>query len=56
MGIKSSDAATFPLCPPCHTAHDQGKDLTKEERRAATAEYIAHTHIRLLEAGLLQVK
>jgi hypothetical protein len=33
MGIKVSDALVTPLCYVCHTSLDQGKDLSREERR-----------------------
>jgi len=33
MGMKVSDALVTPLCFTCHTSLDQGKDLSREERR-----------------------
>ena len=33
MGQKASDACIAALCHRCHGTLDQGKDLTKEERR-----------------------
>jgi hypothetical protein len=33
MGIKVSDALIAPLCFTCHRELDQGKDMTREERR-----------------------
>ena len=34
IGIKTSDALVVALCPACHTRLDQGRDLSKEDRRA----------------------
>ncbi|MDE3023608.1 MAG: DUF968 domain-containing protein [Pseudomonadota bacterium] len=53
MGLKASDAATFPLCPDCHQEFDQGNKYTKDERYVLTMEWIAKTHIMLLEEGLM---
>jgi hypothetical protein len=33
MGLKVSDALVAPLCFTCHRYLDQGKDMTREERR-----------------------
>lgn len=33
MGLKVSDALVAPLCFTCHKELDQGKDMTREERR-----------------------
>ena len=33
MGLKVSDALAAPLCFSCHRYLDQGKDMTREERR-----------------------
>jgi hypothetical protein len=43
MGIKASDEDSFPLCPPCHSAFDQGAMFTKEQRREVEQEWIAQT-------------
>jgi hypothetical protein len=51
--IKASDAATFPLCRPCHTHFDQG-GVASEEAEALTHQWIADTHIRLVELGRLK--
>lgn len=54
-GLKASDAATFPLChDKCHPWFDQGKDLTKAEREALTYEFIAWTHIQLIEREMVK--
>jgi hypothetical protein len=54
-GLKASDAASFPLCDPCHREFDQGKSLSKEERRELTLLFITRAHIQLLERGFLVV-
>src|SRR5690606_13024025 len=54
-GLKASDAAIFPLCPDCHVWFDQGKELTKQDREALTMEWIADTHIKLMELGYLEI-
>ncbi|MCT9125395.1 hypothetical protein [Cupriavidus gilardii] len=55
MGHKASDAAIMGLCTACHYELDQGKTMTKQERREAQMEWIAKTHVALIEAGLLEV-
>ena len=52
-GIKASDAAIMALCPEHHFELDNGKAMTKEQRRAFTFEAIAKTHSALLERGLI---
>ena len=60
-GLKSSDAATFPLCCTrpgeigCHVRHDQYVDVTKENLYEVEALYIARTAIALIESGVLKV-
>ncbi|HDR9165928.1 DUF968 domain-containing protein [Burkholderia sp. Ac-20349] len=51
--IKASDAATFPLCDDCHREFDQG-GVESEEAEALTHQWIAQTHIQLVETGLLK--
>jgi hypothetical protein len=59
--LKSSDAATFPLCSNvpgrvgCHEKFDQHLLCTKAEAAELTARFIAETHIKLLERGLVRV-
>lgn len=55
MGTKASDAAIMSLCPTCHAALDQGKDMTKDQRRAMQFECITRTYVRLMERGLIRV-
>lgn len=60
-GLKSSDAALFPLCcnrpgtQGCHERHDQYIDVSKANLYETESAYIAHTVITLLERGLLKV-
>lgn len=59
MGMKSSDAAIAALCGGmlfgggCHGMIDQGRNLTREERRAKMHYAIVETYRRLADAGLI---
>jgi len=55
MGIKASDATIMFLCYRCHTEYDQGKTMTKEEKREFAYRNNAKTLRLLLEKGLLNV-
>jgi hypothetical protein len=44
MGQKASDACIAALCHRCHSMLDQGKDLSKEERR----EMWLHAHVNTM--------
>jgi hypothetical protein len=50
-GIKASDLETFPLCPACHRAFDQGALMPKAERRATEPVWSALTRSRILASG-----
>lgn len=54
MGLKCSDAAGFYICGRCHTAHDQGRALSKSERRENEFEWIAKSLVRAIEKGVLK--
>lgn len=54
MGMKAPDCWTFPLCVRCHVAFDQGKDLTKEQRRQMADEWIIETIKALADKGLVK--
>lgn len=56
MGTKASDAAIMALCREHHMMLDQGKDMSKEERRAFIHEAINYTLIYMLENELIEVK
>jgi hypothetical protein len=55
-GIKASDAMVASMCHSCHTQLDNGKDLTKEERREIWE--LAHrlTIKHMIENEMLVVK
>lgn len=55
MSLKASDAAIMALCTQCHRDFDQGKALTKADRREFTYRWITATHIALIERGLVEV-
>lgn len=55
MGHKASDAAIMALCTTCHTDLDQGKMMTKDQRRAMQFECITRTYVQLMERGLIGV-
>ena len=50
-GMKTSDCLTAALCPSCHSAIDQGKAMTREERRAAIDQAIVLTLEKLVKSG-----
>ncbi len=54
MGIKASDEFVAFLCYSCHTAIDQGRALSKSDRRQMWQ--IAHERTRqiLIDRGLLE--
>ena len=53
MGIKVSDALCAALCPACHTELDQGKTMTKQERRDFWNRAYINTVKELIESGRL---
>lgn len=56
MGQKSKPWDTAALCPECHHAVDNGKDLSQDERRALMDRAIVVTHSRMAQAGLIGLK
>ena len=54
MGLKTDDCLTASLCPRCHAEIDQGKDMTREERRARMDAAIFVTLIRLARRGMIK--
>lgn len=56
IGIKVSDAWVAFICGECHSIVDNGKDLTREERRTEWFRAYANTMKWLLESGRLTVK
>ena len=55
MGIKVSDALTTPLCFYCHSLVDQGKGLTREERREMWNQAYINGMKHMIENGILKV-
>lgn len=56
MGIKADDALTAALCREHHAEIDQGRHMTREERRAEIDRCIVLTVRELARAGRLAVK
>lgn len=56
LGRKSDPWMTAPLCPECHNAIDNGRDLNRDERRALMDKAIIRTHDWLIQSGLLVLK
>lgn len=56
MGQKASDCLTAALCPTCHGEIDNGRHLTKDERRARLDRAIVLTIDQLARKGLIGVK
>ena len=55
MSLKTDDALTAALCVLCHSAIDQGKDFTREERRQRLDLAILLTIRALARAGKLRI-
>ena len=55
MSKKNPDHLTAALCLECHHEIDNGKALTKDERRARMDEAIVLTLDRLVQSGRLRV-
>lgn len=56
MGQKSAPWMTAALCPSCHGDIDNGKTLTRVERRELHARAINLTHSALISSGKLQLR
>lgn len=55
MGIKTSDALVAALCVECHAELDNGKSMTKVERREFWNRVYISTIKTLIEQNLLVV-
>ena len=55
VGQKSPPDMTAALCPNCHHAVDNGKDLSQAERRALMDRAIVKTHHALVMSGRLSL-
>lgn len=51
LGMKACDSVTFPACPDCHRAHDQG-GISRDERRRREWQYVDATRAELLKRNL----
>lgn len=56
MGIKVDDSLTAALCEACHNRIDNGKDMTREERRSEMDRAIVLTLQKLTRDGRLTVR
>lgn len=56
IGIKVDDSLTAALCPECHHRIDNGKDMTREERRAEMDRAIVLTLQQLTKDGKVEVR
>lgn len=54
MGLKASDAWTVPLCHEHHAEFDQGKLMTREEKRAMFDQWLIVTINALASKGLVR--
>jgi uncharacterized paraquat-inducible protein A len=56
MGIKAHDMYVAALCPECHYALDQGKDMQKWEREELWLRAWRKTIYELFERGVVDVR
>lgn len=56
MGMKTSDALIAALCVDCHRELDQGRDMSKAERRDMWNRAAVRTYQALIESGVLGVR
>lgn len=56
MGIKVDDSLTAALCEECHSRIDNGKDMSREERRAEMDRAIVLTLQKLTREGRVTVR
>jgi len=54
LSLKTSDALVVALCVDCHSRLDQGKDMTREERRAFWDDAYIRQMQYMLETGMLK--
>lgn len=54
MGLKVDDCLAAALCPPEHAEIDQGKNMTRDERRARMDRAIVLTLRELVRRGLVR--
>jgi len=56
MGLKNSDALVAALCHKCHFELDNGKDLSKEDRRYMWDQAYIRTVQTMIENNILKLK
>ena len=54
MGIKTHDVWTASLCQACHSRIDQGKDMSRADRRALLDSAVMLTLVELAKEGLVK--
>lgn len=54
MGMKQHDCLTAALCPECHHAIDNGKDMTRDERREIMRGAVLLTLVQMAKMGLIK--
>ena len=54
MGIKTDDCLTAALCVECHREIDQGRDMSKQERRDLHDDLILRTLVQLARGGVVK--
>lgn len=55
MGTKTDDMWTAALCVACHAEIDQGRDMSRQERREAMDTAILMTLRELARKGLVRI-
>ncbi|WP_187305289.1 hypothetical protein [Citrobacter koseri] len=53
MGLKVDDCATAAICVTCHSEIDNGKNLSRDERRQLMDRAIVLTVIEIVRRGLV---
>lgn len=56
MGIKADDSLTAALCVECHSRIDNGKDMSRDERRSEMDRAIVLTLQTLSRGGRLTIR
>lgn len=56
MGKKVDDCLTAALCPQCHHEIDNGKSLSRDERRELLRQAALDTLVQLARMGLIEVR
>lgn len=56
MGLRTASHMTARLCRECHSEIDNGRDLSRDERRSRMDRAIVLTHDALIRAGRLKLE